>query len=285
MLTHLQIRDFAIIDAVELELRSGLTVLTGETGAGKSIVVDALQLLAGGRAGAEVVRHGAERAEIAATFDLRQAPRELKQWLEEQSLGGGTELVVRRVVGSDGRSRAYLNSQSGSLQVLREAGSILIDIHGQHEFQSLTRSAAQRELLDGYASLETLASQVGIAHRVWLEQLNRTLELESKARDRDARLELTRYQVQELEALKLKAGEVEALHEEHGRLTNRGRLASGAQLALAELYEGEDTSAHATLARALGALKGLVTLDAKLAPVLPLLEQAGIHVSEAAREL
>src|SRR6516164_10238948 len=97
MLTHLQIRDFAIIDAVELELHAGLTVLTGETGAGKSIVVDALQLLAGGRAGAEVVRHGAERAEIAATFDLKQAPRELKQWLEEQSLGGGTELVVRRV--------------------------------------------------------------------------------------------------------------------------------------------------------------------------------------------
>ena len=150
MLTHLQIRDFAIIDGVELELRPGLTVLTGETGAGKSIVVDALQLLAGGRAGAEVVRHGAERAEIAATFDLKQAPRELKQWLEEQSLGGGTELVVRRVVGTDGRSRAYLNAQSVPLQLLREAGSILIDIHGQHEFQSLTRNAAQRDLLDGY---------------------------------------------------------------------------------------------------------------------------------------
>ena len=119
MLTHLQIRDFAIIDAVELELRPGLTVLTGETGAGKSILVDALQLLAGGRAGAEVVRHGAERAEVSATFDLGKAPRELKQWLEEQSLAGGTELVVRRVVGSDGRSRAYLNGQSVPVQLLR----------------------------------------------------------------------------------------------------------------------------------------------------------------------
>src|SRR5215467_1066643 len=259
MLTHLQIRDFAIIDQVELELRPGLTVLTGETGAGKSILVDALQLLAGGRAGAEVVRHGAERAEITGTFDLSKTPRELKRWLEEQSIASADELSIRRVVGNDGRSRAYLNGQAVAVTLLREAGNILIDIHGQHEFQSLTRNTAQRELLDGYASLEALASQVGIAHRVWLEQLNRTLELESKARDRDARLELTRYQVQELEALKLKAGEVEALHEEHGRLTNRGRLASGAQLALAELYEGEDTSAHATLARALGALKGLVT--------------------------
>src|SRR6266850_459584 len=147
MLTYLQIRDFAIIDAIELELRPGLTVLTGETGAGKSILVDALQLLAGGRAGAEVVRHGAERAEITGTFDLTKTPRELKRWLEEQSIAVGEELSIRRVVASDGRSRAYLNGQAVAVTLLREAGNILIDIHGQHEFQSLTRSAAQRELL------------------------------------------------------------------------------------------------------------------------------------------
>src|SRR5215475_2419825 len=162
MLTHLQIRDFAIIDAIELELRPGLTVLTGETGAGKSILVDALQLLAGGRAGVEVVRHGAERAEVSAAFELSKVPRELEQWLEEQSLARGTELIVRRVVGSDGRSRAYLNGQSVPVQLLREAGNILIDIHGQHEFQSLTRGAAQRELLDGYGSLTPLAGQVAV---------------------------------------------------------------------------------------------------------------------------
>ena len=233
MLTHLQIRDFAIIDAVELELRPGLTVLTGETGAGKSILVDALQLLAGGRAGAEVVRHGAERAEVAGTLDLSRAPRELKQWLEEQAVSVGGELQVRRVVGADGRSRAYLNGQAVAVQLLREAGSILIDIHGQHEFQSLTRSAAQRELLDGYAGLNALTSQVGIAHRVWLELLNRTLDLETRARDRDAKLELLRYQAQELAALQLAPGELERLTEEHARLANRGRLAAGAQAALA----------------------------------------------------
>src|SRR5262252_259216 len=284
MLTHLQIRDFAIIDAIELELRPGLTVLTGETGAGKSILVDALQLLAGGRAGAEVVRHGAERAEVSATFDLGKAPRELKQWLEEQSLGGGTELVIRRVVGNDGRSRAYLNGQSVSLQLLREAGSILIDIHGQHEFQSLTRNASQRELLDGYGSLTASVGQVGIAHRVWLELLNRTLALEGQARDRDAKLELLRYQVSELKALQLKPGEAEALAEEAGRLANRGRLAAGAQAALAALYE-QDQSAHGMVSRALQSLRPLAALDSKLAAVLPQLAEAAVHVREAAREL
>jgi DNA repair protein RecN (Recombination protein N) len=285
MLTHLQIRDFAIIDAVELELRAGLTVLTGETGAGKSIIVDALQLLAGGRAGAEVVRHGAERAEVCGTFDLAQAPRELKQWLEEQSVGAGTELLMRRVVGNDGRSRAYLNGQTVPVQSLRDAGNILIDIHGQHEFQSLTRSPSQRELLDGYGSLTALTSQVGIAHRVWLGLLNRTLDLESKARDRDARLDLLRYQVQELDGLQLKEGELTALSEESARLANRGRLATGAQLALGELYDNDAASAHAGVSRALTALRPLVALDAKLGGVLPLLEEAAVQIREAAREL
>jgi DNA repair protein RecN (Recombination protein N) len=285
MLTHLQIRDFAIIDAVELELRPGLTVLTGETGAGKSILVDALQLLAGGRAGAEVVRHGADRAEVSATFDVSKAPRELKQWLEEQSLAAGADLVVRRSVGSDGRSRGYLNGQSVPVQLLREAGNILIDIHGQHEFQSLTRSAAQRDLLDGYGQHNTLVSQVGISHRVWLELLNRTLELESRARDREAKFDLLRYQVQELRALQLNPGEAETLSEERARLANRGRLAAGAQAALGELYSGEHLSAHGLMSRALATLRTLAGLDSKLATVVPMLEEATIQVREAAREL
>jgi DNA repair protein RecN (Recombination protein N) len=285
MLTYLQIRDFAIIDSIELELRPGLTVLTGETGAGKSILVDALQLIAGGRAGAEVVRHGAERAEISATFDITKGPRELKRWLDEQSITTSEELLVRRVVSTDGRSRAYLNGQSVPVQQLREVGNILIDIHGQHEFQSLMRSAAQRELLDGYGKHEGLVGQVGIAHRVWLELLNRTVELEGKARDRDARLELLRYQVHELTALQLKEGEVASLGEERGRLANRGRLAEAVGTALQQLYEGDEGSAHAGVSRALQALRGLSEVDPKLASVLPLVEGAAIQIREAAREL
>lgn len=285
MLNHLQIRDFALIDSVELELRGGLTVLTGETGAGKSIVVDALQLLAGGRAGAEAVRHGAERAEISGTFALADVSSELKDWLEGQSISGADELTVRRVIGADGRSRAYLNGQAVPVQLLREAGGLLIDIHGQHEFQSLTRSAAQRSLLDQYGSLTELAGDVGVAHYVWLELLNRTLDLESRARDRDTRLELLRYQAQELEALKLKSGELEALGEERARLANRGRLAQAAHTALSELYENEGASAHGAVSRSLQALRGLTGLDGRLARLLPMLEEASIQLREAAREL
>jgi len=285
MLTHLQIRDFAIIDAVELELRPGLTVLTGETGAGKSIVVDALQLLSGGRAGAEVIRAGAERAEISGTFDLLRAPRELKRWLEEQSISAETELTARRVIATDGRSRAYLNGQVVPVQLLRELGNILIDIHGQHEFQSLTRSSSQRELLDDFGRHDSLVDQVEISHRVWNGLLNRMLELETKARDRDAKLDLLRYQVQELEALKLSVGEVTALNEERARLANRGKLAEASQSALMQLYESEDGGAHAAVSRSLQALRPLTDVDAKLGSVLQLIDEAAIQIREAAHQL
>jgi DNA repair protein RecN (Recombination protein N) len=285
MLTYLQIRDFAIIDSIELDLRPGLTVLTGETGAGKSIVVDALQLIAGGRAGAEVVRANAERAEITATFDLMRTPRELKRWLEEQSISTDTELSVRRVIAVDGRSRAYLNGQSVPVQLLRELGNILIDIHGQHEFQSLTRSAAQRQLLDEFGRHEALVGQVEIAHRVWLGLLNRMLELETVARDREARLDLLRYQVRELEALQPGEGEFAQLSEERARLANRGRLAEAAQTAVSLLYEGEEGSAHAVVSRAIQALRNLSAVDAKLGAVLPLVDEAAIQIREAASQL
>jgi DNA repair protein RecN (Recombination protein N) len=285
MLIRLQISDFAIIEAIELELYPGLTVLTGETGAGKSILVDALQLLAGGRGGPEMIRHGAERAEITATFDLRQAPPGLMRWLEEQSIERGDELMVRRVLSADGRSRAYVNGQPVPVLLLREAGSILIDIHGQHEFQSLTRAAAQRELLDEYGRLEPLTGQVGIAFRVWREMLERTLELESRARDREAKLDLLKFQAGELQALRLEAGEVTRLTEERSRLMNRGRLAEAAQLALAALYQAEESNAHVNVSRALQSLRAAAALDPKLTPVVTLAEDAAVQIREAAREL
>jgi DNA repair protein RecN (Recombination protein N) len=285
MLTYLHILDFAIIDALELDVGSGLTVLTGETGAGKSILVDALQLIAGGRAGAEVVRHGAQRAEVTATFELAQAPRELKSWLEDQSISVETELSVRRVVAADGRSRAYLNGQSVTVQQLREAGNILLDIHGQHEFQTLTRSTGQRDLLDAYGRHEAIAGEVGIAQRVWLKLLNAALELETKARDRDARLSLLRYQAQELTALGLTAGEFTSLTEEATRMANRGRITQCVQGALGNLYEEDGGSAHAAVARALQQLKSIASLDPGIAAVLPLVDSAVIQIHEAAREL
>ena len=153
MLTHLVIRDLAIVDTVELELGPGLTVLTGETGAGKSIIVDALMLASGARATADMLRAGAERAEVCATFDLAQGSAALTALLAEQSIDHDGELLVRRVITADGRSRAFLNGQGVTLQVLRDAVGELLDVHGQHEFQSLVRPAAQRDLLDEFGRL------------------------------------------------------------------------------------------------------------------------------------
>ncbi len=284
MLNVLQIRDFAIIDALELTVRPGLTVLTGETGAGKSILVDALQLLAGGRAGAEMIRHGAERAELSATFDVRSAPTELAQWLERQALGGN-ELIVRRMISADGRSRAWLNGQPVPLQLLRETGDLLVDIHGQHEFQSLTRAARQRELLDEYGGLESRAAEVAATWRRWRELQSSETTLTDAARDRDARLDLLRHQVGELSALELAAGELERLSEERTRLAHRGRLAQAAQSALALLYQDESHNAHGAVGRALQSLRGVVGIDTHLQPIIALAQEAEVNLREAAREL
>ena len=284
MLTALKIRDFAIIDELELTLRAGLTVLTGETGAGKSIVVDALQLLAGGRGGAEMIRHGAERADVSATFDVRDAPQQLREWLERQALED-EELIVRRMLGADGRSRAWLNGQPVPVQLLREAADLLIDIHGQHEFQSLTRAARQRELLDEYGELAPPLGEVAAACRRWRELNARERELAEAARDRDARLELLRHQVAELAALELTAGELERLSEERVRLAHRGRLAEAAQGALALLYQDETHNAHSAISRALHALRAVAAIDPQLAPIIALAQDAQVNLREAAREL
>ena len=285
MLTHLQIRDFAIIDLIDLEVRAGLTVLTGETGAGKSIVVDALALLAGGKGGAEVVRAGTERAELSATFDISESPPGLREILAEQSVEAEDELTVRRVIANDGRSRGYLNGVSVPLQLLRDVGTLIVDIHGQHEFQSLTRSSAQRELLDDFGDNLELAGSVREAHKVWLALVNRTAELEGKAQNRDSRLELLRFQVGELKALDLKEGEVAHLIEERTRHSNRGRLAEAAQAAVGLLYDSDEGNAHATASRALAGIKTLSSVDQRLAKVIPMVDEATIQIREAAREL
>jgi DNA repair protein RecN (Recombination protein N) len=285
MLTHLHIRDFAIIDSVEVDLRSGLTVLTGETGAGKSILVDALQLATGGRAGAEVVRHGSERAEVTATFDLAAAAPSLRELLAEQSIDAEDELVVRRVVTREGKSRGYLNGQQVPIQTLRLVGEWLVDIHGQHEFQSLARPAAQRELLDEFGDAGMLAAEVAAAHRDRVALSARLAALESAVTDRDARLDLLRFQARELASLELGEGELQSLSEERSRLANRGRLAEAARSALALLYEAEDSNAHAATSRALGLLRQGGSLDPRLGGTVPLVDEALIRIGEAAREL
>ncbi|MGA2563976.1 MAG: DNA repair protein RecN [Steroidobacteraceae bacterium] len=285
MLRYLQIRDFAIIEQVELEFAAGLTVLTGETGAGKSILVDALELLAGGRAGADVVRSGAERADISAIIDVSSTAGELLHLLEEQSIASEGELLLRRVIGSDGRSRAWLGGQPVPLQVLGRAAELLFEIHGQHEFQSLVRAATQRDLLDAYGRLESLVGQVRTAHSVWLALLNRSLEVDSAADERGSRLEFLRHQLQEFDALALRPGEIAELHAEHARLANRERLLEATRSALEALYESEGATAQTLLARAITGLRNAAALDAQLAALTPLLEEAALRVKDASHGL
>ncbi len=279
MLTHIQIRDFAIIDSVELELDAGLTVLTGETGAGKSILVDALLLATGGRAGAEVVRHGAERAEVSATFAVAKNSAAL-EWLTEQAIEHDGECLLRRVIGSDGRSRAYVNGQAMPIQALRQLGETLVDVHGQMEYQSLVRRAAQRELLDRGGDYPDLLELV---NEQWstLAQARAAYErARTSSSDRDARLELLRYHLSELSALDLESGEIEALSAERQRLAQRGRLGAGAREIVQLLREAEDINAEHAIARALSVARSLQELDARYCDIARSIDECLIALRE-----
>ena len=284
MLTHIFIRDFAIIDTLELEFDSGMTVLTGETGAGKSILVDALGLVLGDRADADVVRHGAEKAEVSAEFDLRDA-KEAAAWLKENDLEEDGQCILRRVVSKDGRSRAQVNGRSVPLASLMELGELLLDIHGQHEHQSLMRASAQMALLDGYGELGIKLAEVARLHGEWKTAHEKLASLKSAAGDRDARLDLLRHQARELKALNLKPGEVEAVDAEHKRLAHGGKLMETAQTLLDSLYEAEEGSAYLRVSRALAALDAELELEPKFRDVHKTLSDAEVQLSEAADAL
>jgi DNA repair protein RecN (Recombination protein N) len=283
MLTHLQIRDLAIVDAAELEWSSGFTALTGETGAGKSILVDALMLATGGRADSGSIRHGAERAEVSATFDLARNVA-ARAWLEQQSIEHDGECVLRRVVTADGRNRAYINGQAVPAQSLRALGEQLVDVHGQLEFQSLVRKSRQRETLDAAGGLEAEVARVAEACRAWRALDAERRELDAQLRDRDTRLDLLEHYVAELDALDAKAGEAEALLAERTRIAAGARLAEGSARA-AQLLDAESEGAIAALARAQAVLRGLLPLDAALAETEAALAEAQIACREAASML
>jgi DNA repair protein RecN (Recombination protein N) len=284
LLSHIQIRDFAIIDAIELELGSGLTVLTGETGAGKSILVDALLLAAGGRAGAEVVRHGAERAEVSATFSVNDNPAALA-WLTEQAIEHEGDCVLRRVVGADGRTRAYVNGQAMPIQALRRLGEALVDVHGQMEYQSLTRRVAQRELLDHNGGHGSLVDAVQTLWRALASLRDERDRAAASAQDREARLELLKYHLGELQALDLKEGEFEALLAERVRLSQRGKLAENSRQIVQLLREAEDASAEQAVSRALTIARTMTDLDARFSPIARLLDESLIALREGVEEV
>ena len=285
MLTHLVIRDFAIVKSLDLEFGPGMSAMTGETGAGKSILLEALGLLLGDRADSDAVRVGVERAEVCAGFDLSQRP-EARQWLAGRDLEQDDHACqVRRVVNRQGRSRAYINGSPQPLQSLREFGELLVDIHGQHEHQSLMHRERQRELLDDYAGNEALLAEVAKRYREFHALEQRLEDLQRASEARDARLDMLRYQVQELLQLGLQDGELTALEEELPRLAHAEKLLAGTQLALNVLYENDEISGASLLGQAQSELEALVELDSRLAPTLELVKGALIQVQEASDEL
>jgi DNA repair protein RecN (Recombination protein N) len=283
MLTHLQLRDLVIVDQAELEFGAGLSALTGETGAGKSIVVDALLLISGGRAGGDIVRQGAERAEITASFSA--LPAAALAWLNEQSIEHEGELVVRRVIGADARSRAYINGQVVPLGSLRELADFLIEIHGQQEFQHLVNRVAQRELLDERLPDAKLRQNVSAAFERYKNVRREFETLKDAAQNRDARLDLLRYQVRELKAEVTTVAAIEELFVDQKRIAGRSRLADAARLALTAAYEAEGDSAHDLLGKAATALRNVADTDPQLAEPGKMLTEAAILTQEASESL
>ncbi|RLA27616.1 MAG: DNA repair protein RecN [Gammaproteobacteria bacterium] len=279
MLTSLQVRNFAIIDQVEVEFSPGMTVLTGETGAGKSILVDALGLVLGERGGSGLVRSGTKRAEFTAEFDLQNLPG-ARHWLEEQMLDLDDECNLRRVINADGRSRAFINGNSVPQQSLKTLGEMLLDIHGQHFHQSLGHKSVQRDLLDYFGGLVDLGVATATAFSDWQDLAEQLSDLKSANADRVSRLELLRFQLNELDALDLGADEIIELSQERLKLQNSGRLAEGVHRALQQIYDGDPTNAQSLLADATHAIDSLSGVDESLRPALNLLQDANIQISE-----
>lgn len=284
MLAEITIRNFAIIDRLDVEFAAGMTVLSGETGAGKSILVDALNLILGDRADAQAVREGAPRAEISARFVLDDAPA-AHAWLTERELDDDNECVIRRIVASEGRSRCWINGAPMPARELRELGERLVDIHGQHAHQSLLRRSAQRALLDEYGEYpDTLRALADAADtlRATRAEIARIEQVDDAG---DMRIDLLRYQVNELEALDLGADELDALESEHRRLASAERLIGDGQHALSLLFEAEDGAAIDQLGGAERLLTDLADIDAGFAPILELLTGARIQAQEAVDSL
>lgn len=279
MLRTLSIRDFVIVDAIELEFAPGFSVFTGETGAGKSILIDALALALGGRGDASVVREGAAKADITAEFAASAA---LNAWLAENDFANEEgSVLMRRVIDNAGRSKAFINGIAATATQLRDLGEQLVDIHGQHAHQSLLKSDAQRVLLDSQAGLQDDVKAVAAAYRTWRTLARQREEFETNAKNVLFERERLEWQVGELEKLAAEPGEWSEIANEHSRLAHAASLIEGAQEALNLISEADTEPMLSQLSSLNQKLGKLVDLDAGLQPVLDALEPARIQLQEA----
>ncbi len=284
MLAQLTISNFAIVRELEIDFQSGMTAITGETGAGKSIAIDALGLCLGSRSEAAMVRSGATRADICARFSLKDTPV-ARQWLEENQLDDQQECLLRRVISSDGRSRGFINGTAVPVSQLRELGQLLIQIHGQHAHQLLLKPEHQKHLLDAYAHQTGLLSDMQQAYQRWHQSCSLLAMHQQQSIEHESRLQLLQYQLKELNEFAPVAGEYELIDEEYKRLANSGQLLSLSQETLQVLAENDDHNVLSLLNHAKHQLQELASIDDKMSSLLSMLEEASIQVSETSEEL
>lgn len=280
MLQHIQILDLVIVEKLELDLSGGMTVLTGETGAGKSILIDALGLALGDKADKSMIRPGSDKAEVTILVDLEELPQ-ARRWLEEHELASDSECILRRILVRQGRSRAFINGRPVPRQLLSEFGEQLVEIHGQHEHQRLLRPSMQRRLLDIWAGHTRLLSQVRRHHSLWLHKQKQLDEWVRQAADRDNRMDYLRFQIEELRRSQLTAEQLHELEQEQKRLAHAGELSLELDRLLDSLYRSEEAVQSRLARAALETGRLAEELAEELGSAAELLENARIEVEEA----
>ncbi|WP_217521319.1 DNA repair protein RecN [Vibrio metschnikovii] len=284
MLAHLSVNNFAIVKSLQLELSKGMTTITGETGAGKSIAIDALSLCLGGRAEASMVRQDEEKTEVSAAFILDNNLHATR-WLEDNDLLDGKECILRRIISKDGRSRAFINGSPVPLSQLKSLGQLLINIHGQHAHQQLMKPELQLAMLDQYAGHLDLLKQTRLAYQQWRQVNHHLKQLRENSQQNQAQLQLLEYQIKELNELALGEEEFIELEQEHKRLSNSGDLAINCQKAINLLYESEEVNALNLLQTVSHTLIELAEMDAQLNTLPTMLNEAMIQLEETNNEL
>lgn len=284
MLTQLTINNFAIVRELEIDFRSGMTAITGETGAGKSIAIDALGLCLGNRGEANMVRPGAQRADLCARFSLKDAQM-ASNWLSEHQLDNHNECLLRRTIASDGRSRGFINGVSVPLSQLRELGALLIQIHGQHAHQLLLDTTHQKFLLDTYANQQDLLSQMKQSWQKWHDSCQQLAVFQKQMQERESRQQLLEYHLKELNEFTPIQGEFEEIDQEYKQLANHGQFLSLGQNITQILTDSDDSNIISLLNTAKSELTELTSLNPKFSGLLGMLDEAAIQVSEVSDEL
>jgi len=284
MLIHLSIRNFAVVKSLDVDFSNGMTAITGETGAGKSISVDALGLCLGERADVGMVRTGADKAEVSAGFDIKKL-NAAQKWLKQNELDDEDDCLIRRVISAEGRSKAFVNGIPVSLQQLKELGSHLLSIHGQHAHQQILKHDHQRNLLDSMADHKNLLSAVAAAYQVLRDQQKHYQVLLEGQQQRADRCQLLAYQIQELDDFALAENEFGELEIDHKKLSHSQTLLEQTQISFHQLYEADEFNALSAVQNSLERLVELQEHDSSLTPIVNMLNEAAIQIEEASKEL